>query len=135
MTFAGFRRCLYSEQKFDSDTERRFAVLLEDEATDLKWFKPAPGVFQIHYSDDQAYEPDFVVETGTGKYICEPKRADEINDADVQAKALAAVEWCKMATTHEERNGGKAWKYLLIPHDAIRANATLEGLAATHLLA
>ena len=60
MTFAGFRRCLYPEQKFDSESERRFAVLLEDEDADLKWFKPAAGVFQIHYSDDQTYEPDFV---------------------------------------------------------------------------
>lgn len=134
MTFAGFRRCLYSEQKFDSESERRFAVLLEDEATDLKWFKPAPGVFQIHYSDNQAYEPDFVVETASTKYICEPKRADEINDVEIQAKARAAVEWCKMATVHEEQHDGKPWKYLLIPHDTIRSSATLEGLAASYVV-
>ena len=134
MTFAGFRRCLYSEQKFDSEPERRFAVLLEDEDADLKWFKPATGVFQIHYSDDQSYEPDFVVETASTKYICEPKRADEVDDVDVQAKAKAAIEWCKMATVHEKQNDGKPWKYLLIPHDAIRSSATLDGLVASYAM-
>lgn len=134
MTFSGFRRCLYSEQKFDTDPERRFAILLEDEKDDLKWFKPGPGVFQILYSDNQNYEPDFVVETESFKYICEPKRASEINDEEVQAKARAAVEWCKMATEHEEQHGGKPWMYLLIPHDAINASATLEGLTVEYHL-
>jgi type III restriction enzyme len=33
MIFGGFRRCLYPLQKFDSDAERRFAVLLETSGT------------------------------------------------------------------------------------------------------
>ena len=37
----------YTLQKFDSDTERRFAVIFERDA--LKWFKPAKGQFQIFY--------------------------------------------------------------------------------------
>lgn len=41
MLFGGFARCLYPLQKFDSDTERRFAIILERDA--LKWFKPAKG--------------------------------------------------------------------------------------------
>lgn len=44
------------------DSERRFAVILEDDNAVLKWFKPARGQFQIYYHKDQAYEPDFVVE-------------------------------------------------------------------------
>ncbi len=47
MLFGGFARCLYPLQKFDSDTERRFAIILERDA--LKWFKPAKGQFQIYY--------------------------------------------------------------------------------------
>ena len=46
--FRGFARCLYPLQKFDSDTERRFAIILERDA--LKWFKPAKGQFQIYSS-------------------------------------------------------------------------------------
>ena len=128
MLFGGFRHCLYPTQKFDSDTERRFAMILEDEKDVLKWFKPAPGQFRIFYHSDQAYEPDFVVETRTTKFICEPKRADQIDTNDVQAKARAATAWCKHATEHELQNGGKPWKYILIPHDAITASATLQGL-------
>lgn len=98
MLFGGFRRCLYRTQKFDSDTERRFAIILEDDAEVLKWFKPAKGQFQIHYRNDQSYEPDFVVETKDAKFLCEPKRASEMQDEDVQAKARAAVVWCQRAT-------------------------------------
>ena len=134
MVFGGFRRCLYPLQKFDSDSERRFAVILEDETQDLKWLKPSAGVFRIEFADDQLYEPDFVVETVSMKYICEPKRADEIDDENVQAKARAAVRWCGMATVHETQHDGKPWRYLLIPHDAIQASATLDGLAASYAM-
>ena len=47
MLFGGFTRCLYPLQKFDSDTERRFAIVLERDSQ--KWFKPAKGQFQIYY--------------------------------------------------------------------------------------
>lgn len=46
-----------TEQRFDSDTERRFAVLLADEPESLKWFKPAKGQLNIYYSADYSYEP------------------------------------------------------------------------------
>jgi type III restriction enzyme len=32
MVFGGFTKCLYPAQKFDSDSERRFAIILEDDA-------------------------------------------------------------------------------------------------------
>jgi len=130
MVFGGFSRCLYPIQKFDSDPERRFAVLLENDNEVLKWFKPAKGDFQIHYSHEESYEPDFVVETKTEKLLCEPKRANEMTDEVVLAKADAAATWCKHATAHANENGGKPWRYLLIPHDQIQDQMTLAGLAA-----
>ena len=132
MVFGGFRKCLYPIQKFDSDPERRFAVILENDGDVLKWFKPAKGDFQIHYSHEEAYEPDFVVETKTAKLLCEPKRANEMTDQIVLAKADAAATWCNHATVHANENGGKPWHYLLIPHDAITDNKTLQGLAAVY---
>ncbi|MBI5235484.1 MAG: hypothetical protein HY886_04470 [Deltaproteobacteria bacterium] len=132
MLFAGFGKCLYRVQKFDSDSERRFAVALENDKDVLKWFKPARGDFQIHYSSDESYEPDFVVETKTAKFLCEPKAATEMTAEDVIAKAKAAFEWCAHATAHEKKHGGKPWTYLLIPHDAIADNKTLQGLTATY---
>lgn len=130
--FTGFARCLYPEQRFDSDTERRFAILLEDEAENLKWFKPGKGQLNIYYSADHSYEPDFIVETSTMKYLCEPKRESEINDPVVQAKARAAATWCKHASVHATEHGGKAWAYLLIPHTKIVASASLQGLASAY---
>lgn len=129
MLFGGFKKCLYATQKFDSDPERRFAMVLERDTSVIKWFKPGKGVFQIRYTADNDYEPDFVVETETEKLLCEPKRSDQLQDPVVQAKARAAAIWCKHATVHETANKGKAWRYVLIPHDAIADNMTVAGLA------
>ena len=107
-------------------------MVLENDREVLKWFKPAGSDLQIHYASEVSYEPDFVVETKTVKFLCETKAAREMNDAEVLAKAKAAAEWCAHATTHETRHGGKPWAYLLIPHDVITDNKTLQGLAATY---
>jgi type III restriction enzyme len=128
MLFGCFEKCLYPTQKFDSDPERRFASLLERDATVEKWFKPGKSVFQIRYGRDSNYEPDFVVETQTEKLLCEPKRADQVNDSTVLAKARAAALWCQHASTHEQAHNGKPWRYLLISHDVIADNMTLLGL-------
>lgn len=53
-----------------------------------------------------------------------------MDDPEVQAKARAAEKWCRNATDHELAHGGKPWSYLLLPHTAITANATLAGLRA-----
>ena len=133
MLFGGFKRCLYPVQRFQSDTERRFAVLLEDDRDDVvKWFKPGKDAFHIYYRGDVPYEPDFVVETKTAKLICETKAAREIGTAEVQEKAKAAVKWCEYATAHEEQVGGKAWSYLLIPHDVVTEAKTIQGLGAAY---
>jgi type III restriction enzyme len=132
MLFGGFTKCLYPTQKFDSDTERRFTVVLEKDTSVIKWFKPGKGVFQIRYTADADYEPDFVVETEIEKLLCEPKGADRMQDPLVLAKARAAATWCKHATAHETANSGKPWRYLLIPHDAIADNMTIAGLAKSY---
>ena len=55
-----------------------------------------------------------------------------MEDSVVQAKAKAAAVWCKHASEHELKHGGKPWTYLLIPHDVILDNKTIQGLAATY---
>ncbi len=124
MLFSGFTKCLYPAQKFDSDSERRFSIILEDDPTVLKWLKPAKDILKIYYHQDHAYQPDFVVETEDAKYLCEPKRASEIDDEVVRLKAKAAVLWCQHATTVSD----KPWRYALIPHDAIEHSATFSHL-------
>ena len=51
-----------------------------------------------------------------------------MDDADVLAKKEVAVKWCQQASDHAATYGGKPWKYVLIPHDAIADNMTLAGL-------
>ena len=117
-------------RKFQSDPERRFAAVLENDSTVLKWFKPGKGVFQLGWSGDSDYEPSLWSRRELkGKLLCEPKRADEMKDSIVLAKAAAAATWCEHATGHEIEHGGKPWRYLLIPHDVINDSATLVGLA------
>jgi len=132
MFFGGFEKCLYPIQKFDTDSERRFAVILENDEDVIMWLKPAKGYFKIRYGSYESYEPDFVVETKTGKYVCEPKRANEMTDPEVIAKANAAAVWCTYATNHGTVTDGKPWMYLLIPHDQIVESKTLAGLVAGH---
>ncbi|MHA3774323.1 DEAD/DEAH box helicase family protein [Verrucomicrobiota bacterium sgz303538] len=127
--FGGFAKCLYAVQKFHSDAERRLAIILERAAS--KWFKPAKGQFQIYYrsgANHLEYQPDFVAETTDVIYMLEPKARNEMESEEVQAKKDVAVTWCKNASDHAATYGGKPWQYLLIPHDSIAENMTLEGL-------
>ncbi len=131
--FGGFTKCLYPVQKFDSDAERQLSVILDREAD--KWFKPARGQFQIYYrtgTGEQEYQPDFVAETADYIYMLEPKARNQMEAPDVLAKKEAAVRWCQNASAHAASYGGKAWVYILMPHDVIAENMTLTGLSKIH---
>jgi type III restriction enzyme len=129
LLFTGFSKSCYPYQRFDSvDGELRFSHILEDDPEVLKWMKPSSGFFQIEYRNGQKYEPDFVVETKNGFYICEPKRVGEMEDSKVLEKKKAALEWCKLANKHAEECNSKRWQYVLIPHDAILSSRSFMGL-------
>ena len=132
MIFGGFKRCLYRVQKFDSDPERRFAVILETDKEVLKWLRPSKGDFHIYHSAENSYEPDFAVETKTGMLLCEVKRSSEMTDPIVLAKARAATQWCQYATEHARKHGAKPWAYLLIPDTVVTENKTLKALTDAH---
>ncbi|WP_233119118.1 DEAD/DEAH box helicase family protein [Aggregatibacter actinomycetemcomitans] len=126
MLFGGFTKCLYPLQKFDSDTERRFAVILERDAQ--KWFKPVQGQFQIYWKsglDSKEYVPDFVVETEDGVWLAEIKARTDLESPEVVAKAEAAIQWCKHASEYALKHGGKPWRYVLIPHDEVNESKRL----------
>ena len=128
--FTGFRRCLYAEEKFQADPERMLAIILDRES--LKWFRPAKGQFQIYYrdgADHQEYQPDFVAEAADTIYMLESKRRSDLGTVEAETKKAAAVQWCQHATAHTANYNGKPWRYVLIPHDVIAENMTLEMLA------
>lgn len=129
LVYGGFARCLFRLQKFGSDTERRFAVILERDAD--RWFRPAKGQFPIFYrigSGLQQYVPDFVAETGSHLLMIETKARNEMATPEVAAKRKAAEEWCQHASAHAATYGGKPWRYALVPHDTVADNMTLERL-------
>jgi type III restriction enzyme len=70
-----------------------------------------------------------VAETAGCIYMLEAKARNGMQDAEVQAKKDAAVQWCRHATGHAVSNGGKPWTHLLIPHNTLTENMTLAGLA------
>jgi len=128
--FGGFSKCLYPVQKFESEGERILAMILEREA--LRWFRPAKGQFQIFYrhgADHREYQPDFVAETDEAIYMLEPKARNQLTDPIVLVKKEAAVQWCANASEYAKSYGGKPWRYVLIPHDEIASNMTLNALA------
>jgi type III restriction enzyme len=132
--FGGFAKSLYAAAKFDSDSERLFSVVLENDSDVEKWFRPAKGQFQLFYKsgvDYKEYQPDFVAETATAIYMCEPKMRKEMTDPEVLAKKDAAELWCERATAHTASYGGKPWKYALIAHDLIAVNMSLKRVAQT----
>ena len=124
LVFSGFSKCLYPAVKFDSDPERRFATVLEDDGDVMKWLKPPKDLLKIQYADEDNYNPDFIVETKSGRYLCEIKRASDVEDSKVQKKAKAAIQWCERASSVSE----KPWRYVLIPHDVVQINRTFKSL-------
>lgn len=128
--FTGFgTRACYAQAKFDSDTERKMAVLLERDPMVELWMKPGPNQFKIFDSEGHAYQPDFVVETKTERLIIETKRRSDMDDIEVRRKADAASLWCFIATEHHaKRQHDKPWRYVLVPDDAVQPNATMDGL-------
>jgi type III restriction enzyme len=85
--------------------------------------------FQIFYrfgSEQARYQPDFVSEAAESIYMIETKARKDMSNPQVLAKRDAAFKWCELATIHAASYQGKPWKYLLIPHDAIADNMTLD---------
>lgn len=130
LVYGGFSKCAYTCQKFQSDTERVLAQILERDA--LLWLRPVNGQFNIYYrrgADQPEYVPDFVAATADANLLIETKKAADVDADEVQAKAKAAATWCAHASEYARSHGQKPWKYLLIPHDAVASNVTLKSLA------
>ena len=131
--FSGFRKACHNLYKFDSKTEKDFAVILEQDRTVLKWLRPASNQFHIYWKhNSRQYNPDFVVETKDAIYLIETKKEMDIESADVQEKAQAALTYCKYATDFTIPHGGKPWKYVLISHNAVMVNMGFETLVRSN---
>jgi type III restriction enzyme len=131
LVFRGFQKACHFEYKFDSKTEQDMAFILEHDQSVVKWMRPAPNQFHIYWNHNSLqYRPDFIVETMDTIYMLEPKRADQLNSSEVQAKKNAAEKYCEYASQYTKEHGGKTWKYGLIPHDGITRTSSLAFLVA-----
>lgn len=125
--YRGFQKSCHHEYKFDSNTEKVFAMILEADNAVKKWLRPAPHQFRIYWANNsRRYDPDFVVETESVIYLVETKASDQLSAADVASKKKAALRYCKSANAFTSVNGGKRWEYLLIPHDEVTTTSSFE---------
>ena len=129
--FNGFKKACHTLYKFDSNTERIFAIVLENDADVLKWMRPSPKQFNIYYGStgSSRYEPDFIVETSDSIFMVETKASNELHSKEVLEKATAAQVYCKSASDWNATHDGKPWIYLLISHDEVRLNSSFSYLA------
>jgi len=127
--FRGFEKACHFEYKFHSKAEQDLAYVFEHETSVTKWLRPAPNQFRIYWDNNsKQYEPDFVAETEDAIYMIEPKSASELQALDVLAKKAAAEKYCKYASEFTMQNGGKVWRYLLVPHNEITRTISLSYL-------
>ena len=124
----GIHKSLRKPVKFDSDSERKFAVVCEVSPEVIRWLRPAKEQFNITYNRGKRYEPDFVVEDDAFYYLVEIKRRDAMNDPDVLAKKDRAIKYCKVASEYNLAHGHKAFRYLFIPHDEINTSSSFKNL-------
>ncbi|WP_179374412.1 DEAD/DEAH box helicase [Winogradskyella wichelsiae] len=127
--YRGFEKSCHPEYKFDSNTEKDFAFVIENDASVLKWLRPATNQFRIYWGKNSSkYEPDFIVETADSIFMCEPKKAKDVETEEVQLKMKAALKYCQYANDFTSKNEGKTWRYLLIPHDQVDKTSSFQNL-------
>lgn len=130
--FKGFKKACHTLYKFDSGTERDFAIVMENDKDVLKWMRPSPKQFDIYYGPGgiSKYEPDFIAETADEIYMIETKASNEVESETVKQKAKAAEKYCEAVTAWNAENGGKPWEYVIVPHDDVRINSSFKHLVA-----
>jgi type III restriction enzyme len=129
--FRGFEKACHFEYKFDSKAEQDLAFVLENDASVVKWLRPAPNQFRIYWDNNsKRYEPDFIVETSDTIYMIEVKRSDQTEEETVLAKKAAAERYCKYANEFTLANGGKQWKYLFLPHNEVSRTVSISFLSS-----
>lgn len=94
-----------------------------DQGTVIRWMRPAQSQFHIYWNrNENRYHPDFIVEAKDAIYMVETKKEIDVETREVQEKAKAALWYCKQASEFTAKNGGKPWKYILIPHGKVQLN-------------
>ena len=127
--YMGFTKSCHPQYKFDSNSEKVFAQIIEEDKSISKWLRPADKQFRIYWSNNsRQYYPDFVVERKDAIYLVEVKAANQVDTGEVQDKKRAAMNYCNYASDYNLAIGKKPWKYVIIPHDRISINMSFDNL-------
>ncbi len=131
--FVGFKKACHDKYKFDSKTEKDFAVILENDNAVQKWLRPAQGQFEIWWAhNSKRYNPDFIAETKDTIYMVETKMQKEMESLEVKEKAKAAMHYCANAARFALEINKKPWKYILIPHEMVKVNMSFDSLCSRY---
>lgn len=120
--FTGYKKAYYPQNAFDSNSERLFSIILEEDPDVIRWIKPPLNQLGLFWQAGQQYNPDFLVETSTGKFMVEVKASNELNSEEVVAKAREGIKWCRFASAADPDK--KKWEYRLIADDDIAVGNT-----------
>lgn len=120
--FTGYKKSYYQANAFDSDTERLFSIILEEDPDVIRWIKPPLNQLGLFWKAGQQYNPDFLVETTAGKFMVEVKALNEVTSDEVVSKAREGIKWCRFASTADPDH--KPWEYKLISDDNIHLGNT-----------
>ena len=115
--FTGYKKSYYPANAFDSDPERLFSIILEEDPDVIRWIKPPLNQLGLFWKAGQQYNPDFLVETTAGKFMVEVKALNEVTSEEVVSKAREGIKWCRFASTADPDQ--KTWEYKLISDDNI----------------
>lgn len=108
-----YAKSLYTEDWFDSGTERDLANIIDatDEVT--FWLRLQRNDLPILWAEGRDYNPDFiVVQDDNCHYVVEVKMQKEMTSADVQGKRKAARRWANYV--NKSAKVKVPWAYLLV---------------------
>jgi type III restriction enzyme len=121
MGYEGYKNSLYTQDWFDSSTERDVANVLEDEPSIKMWVRLQIGDLPILWTEGgREYNPDFIAIDNDGTHwLIEVKMDKEMQTPDVKGKRDAARRWANYVSA-DEKVGGTRWRYLLVSESDVK---------------
>jgi type III restriction enzyme len=110
--YEGYKRSLYTQDWFDSSTERTLANMLDVEDGISYWVRLQTGDLPILWATGREYNPDFIAVEDSGRHwVVEVKMDKEMTSVDVKGKREAARRWANHVTADAAVDA--TWRYLL----------------------
>ena len=110
--YTGWQRSLYSQEWFDSSTERSLAITLDVSDDISYWVRLQRKDLEIAWEGGN-YNRDFVAVDSEGvHWLIEVKSDKDAASEDVTSKREAAMRWANTVSAAPKLNGVR-WRYLL----------------------